>query len=87
MDMTLVNPLTNRPLTRLPALVLGAAEDRLVGPEDVVATARRLDVAADILPHLGHMMMLDTRWESVAEWLANWLERQFPEDWDQALSA
>jgi hypothetical protein len=44
----------------LPALVLGAAEDMLISPEDVVATAERLDVNAEILPHMGHMMMLDT---------------------------
>lgn len=74
MDMTLVNPLAIRPIRPLPALVLGAAEDMLISPEDVVATAERLDVSAEILPHMGHMMMLDTRWERTAERLLQWLD-------------
>jgi len=74
MDMTLVNPLAIRPIQPLPALVLGAAEDMLISPEDVVATAERLDVSAEILPHMGHMMMLDTRWERTAERLLQWLD-------------
>jgi len=74
MDMTLVNPMSIRPILPLPALVLGAAEDMLIAPQDVVATAERLDVNAEILPHMGHMMMLDTRWERTAERLLSWLE-------------
>lgn len=74
MDMTLANPLAIRPIRPLPALVLGAAEDMLISPEDVVATAERLDVSAEILPHMGHMMMLDTRWERTAERLLQWLD-------------
>lgn len=79
MDMTLVNPLSIAPLKPLPALVLGAAEDMLISPQDVVATAERLDVSAEILPHMGHMMMLDTRWERTAERLLHWLEQLPPE--------
>ncbi|MBV8679455.1 MAG: alpha/beta hydrolase [Aquitalea sp.] len=74
MDMTLVNPMSIRPILPLPTLVLGAAEDMLIAPQDVVATAERLDVNAEILPHMGHMMMLDTRWERTAERLLSWLE-------------
>lgn len=74
MDMTLVNPLGIAAIKPLPALVLGAAEDMLISPQDVVVTAERLDVNAEILPHMGHMMMLDTRWERTAERLLQWLE-------------
>ncbi|WP_036666379.1 alpha/beta hydrolase [Paludibacterium yongneupense] len=73
-DMTLVNPLGIMPLHETSALVLGAAEDRLVSPEDVVASAERLGVSAEILPHMGHMMMLDTHWEKTAERIFLWLE-------------
>jgi len=79
MDMTLVNPLSIAAIKPLPALVLGAAEDMLISPQDVVATAERLDVNAEILPHMGHMMMLDTRWERTAERLLQWLEQLPPE--------
>ena len=74
MDMTLVNPLSIAAIKPLPTLVLGAAEDMLISAQDVVATAERLDVNAEILPHMGHMMMLDTRWERTAERLQQWLE-------------
>ena len=79
MDMTLVNPLGIAAIPPLPALVLGAAEDMLISPQDVVATAERLDVHAEILPHMGHMMMLDTHWERTAERLLQWLEQLPPE--------
>lgn len=78
MDMTLVNPLFIRPLPPLPALVLGAADDRLISAADVVATAARLDSSAEILPHMGHMMMLDGRWEQVAARILEWLGQHWP---------
>lgn len=78
MDMALVNPLFIRPLPRLPALVLGAADDRLISPSDVVATATRLDSSAEILPQMGHMMMLDERWEQVASRVVDWLGQHWP---------
>ncbi|WP_137009649.1 alpha/beta hydrolase [Aquitalea aquatilis] len=88
MDMTLVNPLAIRPIQPLPALVLGAAEDMLISPEDVVATAERLDVNAEILPHMGHMMMLDTRWERTAERLLQWLDTlHLPQKTEQSCHA
>lgn len=74
MDMALVHPLAVRPLHPVNALVLGAAEDRLIAPADVVATAQRLDVTAEIMPHMAHMMMMDTHWQRVAERLLVWLK-------------
>jgi non-heme chloroperoxidase len=74
MDMALINPLAIRPMHPVPALVLGAADDKLIAPSDIVATAQRLDVIAEILPHMGHMMMMDTRWEQTAQRLLTWLE-------------
>jgi len=74
MDMAMVNPLSIRQIHPTPTLVLGAAEDQLIGPEDVVATARQLGVSAEILPQMGHMMMMDTHWEHTALRLLTWLE-------------
>lgn len=78
MDMTLINPLAIRPIPPTPALVLGAAEDMLISPSDVVATAERLDVTAEILPHMAHMMMMDTHWQKTAERLDSWLSNLTP---------
>jgi non-heme chloroperoxidase len=77
MDMTLVNPLGIGQPQATPALVLGGADDRLIAPDDVVATARFLNTSAEILPGFGHMMMLDTRWEHCAERILAWLETRF----------
>ncbi len=77
MDMTLINLLGIGTPNKVPALVLGAAEDVLIAPGDVVAMANQLDVSAEILPHMGHMMMLDTRWEQVAHRLFDWLEQHY----------
>ncbi|WP_230371065.1 alpha/beta hydrolase [Paludibacterium denitrificans] len=74
MDMAFVNLLGIRPIPPLPALVLGGGEDALIPAEDVQATAQLLNVRAEILPNMGHMMMMDTRWQQVAECLLRWLE-------------
>ncbi|GGY19167.1 alpha/beta hydrolase [Paludibacterium paludis] len=74
MDMTLVHPLAIGLPPPVPALVLGAADDMLIPPADIVGTANLMDARAEILPHMGHMMMMDTRWESVAMRIHEWLE-------------
>ena len=79
MDMALVNPLFIRPLPPLPTLVLGAADDKLIAPADVVATATRLDSSAEVLPHMGHMMMLDRHWEQAAARMLEWLGQHWPD--------
>jgi pimeloyl-ACP methyl ester carboxylesterase len=77
MDMALVNPLGIGQPQPTPSLVLGAADDRLISPEDVVATARLMNSRAEILPGFGHMMMLDTRWQTCATRIQEWLEQRF----------
>jgi non-heme chloroperoxidase len=74
MDMALPALLTFSLSELPPALVLGAADDLLIAPPDVAATASHMGVTAEILPHMGHMMMMDTRWEQVALRLLRWLE-------------
>jgi pimeloyl-ACP methyl ester carboxylesterase len=55
--------------------VLGVAGDRIATPEDVRATALFYDATATIVPGLAHMMMLERGWETVAQPLLEWLER------------
>jgi pimeloyl-ACP methyl ester carboxylesterase len=56
-----------------PLLVLGAEGDRISTPGDVEATARHHAVDATMVPGLGHMLMLERRWEMPAEALLRWL--------------
>nr|WP_294863946.1 alpha/beta hydrolase [uncultured Pseudogulbenkiania sp.] len=79
MDMTLVNPLFIRPLPPVTALVLGAADDKLISAADVGATASRLNCTAEILPSIGHMMMLDAHWPRVGNRILEWLDQHWPQ--------
>ena len=56
-----------------PLLVLGAAEDTMVGPRDVHATARAYNTQAVIFSDLAHDMMLDCDWQRVAAYMVAWL--------------
>lgn len=74
MDMTFVSPFLQRAIAPLPNLVLGASDDQLISAQDVAETAKLLNSQAEILPHLGHMMMLDNRWQDCAERILRWLK-------------
>ncbi|RKQ61997.1 alpha-beta hydrolase superfamily lysophospholipase [Vogesella indigofera] len=75
MDMTLVPPFLQRRIAPLPNLVLGAAADQLISPQDITETAARFGSKPETLPHIGHMMMLDNRWEQCAQRIEAWLAR------------
>ena len=76
-DMSMIGFFPASKLPYVPALVLGAANDQLISPQEVVETACRLGVVAEVLPDTAHLMMLDTRWEMAAEQVAGWLQREF----------
>ena len=52
---------------KTPILVLGASKDTVFSPAEVKATARAYNTTADIFNDMAHDMMLDPKWESVAE--------------------
>jgi len=56
--------------------VLGAAGDRISTVADARATADLYGTQPTIVPGLAHMMMLERRWETAAEALLQWLERE-----------
>jgi non-heme chloroperoxidase len=58
---------------RVPMLVLGAASDRMIAPELVALCARTLGAPCEIVPAMGHAMMLDRGWQGVADRLARFL--------------
>jgi len=77
MDMLALG-LPGKPTTRAPVLVLGAGDDFLFDEHDVRATAAAYGVEAEIIPGLGHTVMLEPAWESVAERLGAWLDAHWP---------
>ncbi len=59
----------------MPILVLGAGKDFFISPTMVEATARVYGTRAEIIPDLGHAMMLEPGWQVVADHILRWLER------------
>ncbi|MGV0625821.1 alpha/beta hydrolase [Mycolicibacter minnesotensis] len=56
-----------------PVLVLGAERDAAHTCKEVRATARAYRTEAEFFAGMGHNMMLDTGWQSVAERIDGWL--------------
>jgi pimeloyl-ACP methyl ester carboxylesterase len=59
---------------KTPVLVLGARHDGILTVDEVHRTASRYGTKAEIYD-IGHQMMLDTGWESVADRVAAWADR------------
>ncbi|THF59390.1 alpha/beta hydrolase [Pseudothauera rhizosphaerae] len=72
-DMTLFNLPRPALMHRPPMLVLGAEHDQLIPPDQVEMTAATYGRRAEILPGLGHGMMLERDWERAARHVAEWL--------------
>jgi pimeloyl-ACP methyl ester carboxylesterase len=57
---------------RVPVLVLGAERDRFFTAGEVRRTAAAYRARAEIVPGIGHNMMLDDGWEKVADRVDAW---------------
>ena len=55
-------------------LVMGAADDRLISPSEVEATARAYHTQAEMFPGMAHQMMLEAGWQTVADRIIRWLD-------------
>ena len=75
-DMTLFNLPRHGVLDNTPLLILGAGEDRLIPLSQVEVTARTYGADAEIFPGMGHGMMLEREWASVARTIDTWLGAQ-----------
>ena len=60
---------------KTPLLVLGGENDWALGP-DTKATARAYGVQEEILPSVGHYMILEANWKCVAERLLSWFKEK-----------
>jgi pimeloyl-ACP methyl ester carboxylesterase len=59
-----------------PLLVLGAGCDGSLTPKEVHETAGAYGTEAEIVPDVGHDMMLEPGWQAVAERIDTWLAGQ-----------
>ncbi len=57
-----------------PSIVLGGGDDVLMPAHQIHSAACALGVRAEFIPGVAHVMMLDMRWQRVAERLKVWLE-------------
>jgi pimeloyl-ACP methyl ester carboxylesterase len=74
-DMVALN-LSRPEKVKTPMLVLGAARDNMLQPDEIEATAHAYHTQAEIIPDVAHNSMLETRWERVAERILAWLQER-----------
>jgi len=74
-DMTLFNLPQLRRERWPPMLVLGAERDLLVPPSQAEQAARTYGTQAEIFPAMGHVMMLETDWQKVADRIIEWMSK------------
>jgi pimeloyl-ACP methyl ester carboxylesterase len=73
-DMLAFDPFSWLPEPSLPVMVVGAANDAFLTPNQVEATARAFGTRATIFPDMAHGMMIEPDWEQAACAIANWLD-------------
>jgi len=75
LDMLLFN-LPRPEKVKTPLLVLGGARDINLKPGEIEATARAYNAQIEIIADVAHDMMLDTRWQAVADRILVWLKER-----------
>jgi pimeloyl-ACP methyl ester carboxylesterase len=63
-------------MRRPPMLILGAGGDIIIPPALVEATGRALHCPVEIIPNVGHALMLESDWKAAPARIAEWLEQQ-----------
>jgi pimeloyl-ACP methyl ester carboxylesterase len=71
MDTMAVRPRPHR--INVPVLVLGAERDSIITAAEVQKTASVYGTVAEIFPGMGHNMMLDDNWHTVADRVDAWV--------------
>ena len=74
LDMVALD-LPKPPKPGTPVLVLGGARDNMLKPAEIEATARAYNTQAEIIADCAHNMMIELRWQSVADRILAWLNQ------------
>jgi alpha-beta hydrolase superfamily lysophospholipase len=74
-DMSFFNVVRTERVRKIPLLVLGAAKDRLILPQEVEETAAAYGTRAEFFD-AAHDMMLEAEWASVAGRIREWLNEK-----------
>jgi pimeloyl-ACP methyl ester carboxylesterase len=74
LDIMLLNLPRPGRVPRLPMLVVGGTNDAIFTPAEFRATARAYGADLEIFPGIAHSMMLETRWQAVADRIIAWLQ-------------
>ena len=72
LDMMFLN-LPKPRLVKTPILVIGADKDAAILKREVESTARAYGTKAEIFSGMTHDMMLEAKWQSVADHILSWL--------------
>ncbi len=75
-NLEMIYNLPNPQKVKTPLLVLGAKDDALVAPRAIEKTARVFNADCKIFPDMAHDMMLERGWQSVADFMIQWLEKK-----------
>ena len=75
LDMVLLD-LPQPARVKTPLLILGVEQDNRISPSEIEATARAYHTQAQIIPGVAHNSMLEQRWQSVADRILTWLNKQ-----------
>jgi len=74
LDMLLFDrPRTAQIRGKTTMLVIGAALDKVIGTQEIVATAQAYDAEYSIIPNLTHNLIHEEGWQAVAERISTWL--------------
>lgn len=73
LDMLVLDLVKTKRVNRVPMLVLGAEHDAIVTQRQIQRTAAVYGADMEIFPGMGHDMMLEPGWRTVAERIHSWL--------------
>ena len=76
LDMLALNLVRTKRIDRVPMLLLGAEHDPIVLPREIRCTAALYGAESEVYPDMGHNVMLEPRWQAVAERIDAWLTAQ-----------
>jgi pimeloyl-ACP methyl ester carboxylesterase len=75
-NLEMIYNLPNPQLIKTALLVLGAENDALIAPRKIEKTARAFNADCKIFPNTAHDLMLERDWQTVADFMIEWLEKK-----------